>query len=167
MARQIDRGSVQLFLQQVQFEEAADLQKGLPSDAWFEGRPTTGARIAAGMLGALPRSFARAFGMFLIGYVSDNKFVGAIGFHGPPDANGDVEVGFDVCESMRGRGYATEALRLFTRHALSLPEVRNVTVVAERQHLESQRVIVKNGFELTNPGTTECWLKYYLSAQDM
>ncbi len=35
--------------------------------------------------------------------------LGRIGFHGPPDADARVEVGYTVVSEHRGRGYATEA----------------------------------------------------------
>jgi [ribosomal protein S5]-alanine N-acetyltransferase len=35
--------------------------------------------------------------------------VGSINFKGPPNAAGDVEIGWGLIENVRGRGYATEA----------------------------------------------------------
>jgi [ribosomal protein S5]-alanine N-acetyltransferase len=39
------------------------------------------------------------------------RAVGRIGFHGPPDSDGRVEVGYTVLPEHRGRGLATEACR--------------------------------------------------------
>lgn len=36
--------------------------------------------------------------------------IGDIGFHGPPDEEGSVEIGFGLVEDYRGRGYGFEAL---------------------------------------------------------
>jgi len=36
--------------------------------------------------------------------------IGGIGFFGPPDAHGSVEVGYGLVAAERGHGYATEAL---------------------------------------------------------
>ena len=42
--------------------------------------------------------------------VQDSMVVGDIGGHGPPAADGGVEIGFSVVPSMRSRGIAGEAL---------------------------------------------------------
>jgi RimJ/RimL family protein N-acetyltransferase len=39
------------------------------------------------------------------------RAIGRIGFHGPPDADGRVEVGYTVLPEHRGMGFATEASR--------------------------------------------------------
>lgn len=39
------------------------------------------------------------------------KVVGRIGFHGPPDNDGTVEIGYVVRRNRRRQGYATEAVR--------------------------------------------------------
>ena len=39
------------------------------------------------------------------------EVIGSIGFHGPPDAEGRVEVGYRVEPQYRRQGYASEAVR--------------------------------------------------------
>jgi ribosomal-protein-alanine N-acetyltransferase len=39
------------------------------------------------------------------------RVVGSIGFHGPPDAQGRLEVGYSVDPPYRRRGYASESLK--------------------------------------------------------
>ena len=57
--------------------------------------------------------------------LEDGVVVGGIGFHGPP--SGDVvEVGYGVVPAARGRGVATEALRLLLDVAAGLEGVRRV-----------------------------------------
>jgi [ribosomal protein S5]-alanine N-acetyltransferase len=41
----------------------------------------------------------------------ESTVIGHIGFHGPPDARGRVEVGYTVLEGYRRQGYAGEAVR--------------------------------------------------------
>jgi len=40
-----------------------------------------------------------------------HRFIGFAGFHGPPDASGRVEVGYEVLPEHQRRGYALEAAR--------------------------------------------------------
>lgn len=42
---------------------------------------------------------------------AERTVVGHCGFHGPPRASGEVELGYTVNEPHRRRGYATEAVR--------------------------------------------------------
>ena len=43
--------------------------------------------------------------------------MGAIGFVGPPDENGDVETGFSIMPEQQGRGYATELVQSIVSRA--------------------------------------------------
>jgi RimJ/RimL family protein N-acetyltransferase len=51
--------------------------------------------------------------------------IGGIGFFGPPDADGAVEIGYGIVPSMRRRGLATAAVR----HLLRVAAEHGVTVV--------------------------------------
>jgi RimJ/RimL family protein N-acetyltransferase len=42
--------------------------------------------------------------------VGDGLLVASAGFFGPPDADGEVEIGYSVCRTQRGRGIATAAV---------------------------------------------------------
>ena len=50
--------------------------------------------------------------------------VGAAGFHGSPDTDGMVEVGYSVDPDMRRRGYARAAMQVLLDRAVAHPEVR-------------------------------------------
>jgi RimJ/RimL family protein N-acetyltransferase len=50
--------------------------------------------------------------------------VGAAGFHGPPDADGMVEVGYSVDPDHRRRGYARAAMQELLDRAIADPSVR-------------------------------------------
>jgi ribosomal-protein-alanine N-acetyltransferase len=52
--------------------------------------------------------------------------VGDIGFHGPPDENGIVEIGYTVCEGFRRQGFATEAATGLARWVGTQPGVRGL-----------------------------------------
>ena len=73
--------------------------------------------------------------------------VGGIGFHGPPK-EGVVEVGYGMVPAVRGRGVATEALRLLLDLAVGLDGVRRVMGRTEETNVASQRVMTGAGMQL-------------------
>ena len=85
------------------------------------------------------------FTLYAIRTRPDNTAVGGIGFFGPPDDNGAVELGFGLVEAVRGQGYATEALIGAVRHALA-GGARHVKADTDVQNFGSQNVLAKAGF---------------------
>jgi ribosomal-protein-alanine N-acetyltransferase len=72
--------------------------------------------------------------------------VGDIGFHGPPDESGTVEIGYSVLPDRRRRGYATEATRALTGWALDQPGVRAVAATCAPDNVGSIRALERAGF---------------------
>ncbi len=141
--------SDRLIMQGVTPAAAADLSLGGEGGiAWVADGPIQGTRDGAGLLVTAYEAGVHRpeWGMFALVRREDGLAVGAMGFHGPPDEEGRVEIGYDLAESARGNGYATEALRALSRWALARPEVRVLFAVIERDNLPSQGVISRAGF---------------------
>jgi len=75
-----------------------------------------------------------------------NRIVGGLDFKGPPDDNGEVQVGYGVQPAHRGKGYMAEALQEAVRWALSHPQVSAVLAETEGTNPASHRVLEKVGF---------------------
>jgi RimJ/RimL family protein N-acetyltransferase len=73
--------------------------------------------------------------------------VGRAGFHGPPDADGMVEIGYAVDPAHRRRGYARAALESLLERAAREPEVRVVRVSISPDNLPSYSLARQYGFE--------------------
>lgn len=78
--------------------------------------------------------------------------VGAGGFFGPPDDNGDVEIGFSILPACEGHGYATELVLALVVHAFTDPRVRRVIAHTTARNLASQKVLQKSGFRHVGNG---------------
>ncbi|MGW3245870.1 GNAT family N-acetyltransferase [Streptomyces sp. NPDC001070] len=131
-------------------DEAAQLADGKPAGLeWIDGGPGEGTIIAAGMttIAAAAGVYAPGWGLFVIQRSDDGLALGGIGFHGPPSAvDGVVEIGYDLSESARGAGWATDAVLVLSRWALSRPEVRTVLATTDPGNRASQRVLARAGF---------------------
>jgi hypothetical protein len=94
------------------------------------------------MLGAINES--PAWWMHQI--VVNGVVVGDIGFHGPPNPELAVEIGYSVVPAWRGYGVASRACALILQQAW---QDGAVTVVAETEaaNVASQAVLLRNGFQ--------------------
>ncbi|PTM98163.1 RimJ/RimL family protein N-acetyltransferase [Streptomyces sp. VMFN-G11Ma] len=115
---------------------------------WIEGGPFEGTREAAGfMLKAYEGGVHRPeFGVFALVRREDGRAVGGMGFHGVPDEDGRVEIGYDLAEGARGNGYATEALRALSDWAFARDDVHTLFATIARDNLPSQAVVTRAGF---------------------
>lgn len=76
----------------------------------------------------------------------DQVYVGGIDFHGAPDVEGQVEIGYGLDAAYRHRGLMVDALFLMVGWAFSHPEVRVVKAETAYANLPSQRVLQRAGF---------------------
>ncbi|MEU9730798.1 GNAT family N-acetyltransferase [Streptomyces sp. NPDC048002] len=128
---------------------AADLAAGGDGGFdWVAGGPYDGTREASGMLlKAYEAGVHRPeFGVFVLVRREDDRAVGALGFHGAPDEEGRVEIGYDLAESARGHGYATEALRALAGWALARDDVHTLLATVDHGNRASQAVLTRSGF---------------------
>ncbi|MET9965167.1 GNAT family N-acetyltransferase [Streptomyces sp. NPDC006356] len=138
-----------LTLQGVTPASAADLSVvGDGGFTWIVGGPLEGTREAAGMvLKAYEAGVHRPeFGLFVLVRREDGLAVGGMGFHGVPDEEGRAEVGYDLVEGARGRGYASEALTALSEWALARDDVDLLRATVEADNLPSQAVATRAGY---------------------
>lgn len=87
-----------------------------------------------------------AFGWLVKLAVVDDVVVGYAGFHGPPDADGMVEIGYTVDPPYRRRGHARSILTALLEHAAAEPAVRTVRASISPTNQASLATIAGFGF---------------------
>jgi [ribosomal protein S5]-alanine N-acetyltransferase len=102
----------------------------------------------------LPDGANAAFGQRLVVERATGLVVGGIGLFGPPEG-GQVEFGYGIVESRRGRGYATEAARALVQAALGMPGVTEVTAGVDPANAASVRVLEKAGLSFRSSDGAE------------
>jgi RimJ/RimL family protein N-acetyltransferase len=77
---------------------------------------------------------------------SSSKLLGRAGYHGPPDRDGMVEIGYAVGPVHRRRGYARAALEALLRRAAREEAVRTVRVTISPDNTVSFGLAAQYGF---------------------
>jgi RimJ/RimL family protein N-acetyltransferase len=85
----------------------------------------------------------------------DGNVIGDIGFHGPPDDAGMIEIGYSVIPDRRRHGYATEAADALVEWALSQPGVHLIVAGCDPDNLPSIRTLERIGFQRSGEANTE------------
>lgn len=114
-----------------------DLSALHPGEGWPHDDTRDGLAIAV--------SARREPGWFV---VLDGLVIGECGTHGPPDASGEVELGYGLAGPYRGRGLGKELVRAVSDWLLRQPDIRRLTARAEVGNLASRAVLASAGFEV-------------------
>jgi ribosomal-protein-alanine N-acetyltransferase len=84
---------------------------------------------------------------FAVVHPESRSVIGNVGFKGPPDADGMVEIAYGIVPIFQGRGYATEAAEAGVGFAFNSGRVRVVRAHTLPTPNASTRVLTKCGFE--------------------
>jgi RimJ/RimL family protein N-acetyltransferase len=86
---------------------------------------------------------------FAIVHPESRSVIGNVGFKGPPDEDGMVEIAYGIVPAFQGRGYATEAAEAAVEFAFGSGCVNLVRAHTLPTPNASTRVLAKCGFERT------------------
>ena len=88
------------------------------------------------------------------------ELLGICGFKGRPDQSGSVEIGYSILGGFQCLGFATEAVTRLVGWAFSHHNVNEVCAETLPHLSQSIRVLEKNGFEFTGPGSEAGVIRY-------
>jgi RimJ/RimL family protein N-acetyltransferase len=91
---------------------------------------------------------------FIVRDTPDNEriAIGCGGFHGPPDEDNEVEVGYSVMEEFQRQGYGSEATAGLIAWAFE-QQVQKVKAQTLPELTASIRLLAKNGFAYVGEGS--------------
>jgi RimJ/RimL family protein N-acetyltransferase len=84
---------------------------------------------------------------FAVIHEEDRRVIGNVGFKGPPDEDGVVEIAYGIVPGYQGRGYATEAASALVAFARERVDVRTIRAHTLPQPNASTHVLTKCGFQ--------------------
>lgn len=91
--------------------------------------------------------------MFIYG--EPRTLIGLGGYMGNPGADHSVEIGYDLCKSYRGRGLATEALKILIDRALRCEQVHTVCAHTLARESSSTDSLQQAGMTLIDDRTAD------------
>ena len=91
----------------------------------------------------------------------DRKLIGCGGYKGKPNAEGCVEIGYEIAGDYRNKGLATELAQALVQNALKDPRTKIVQAHTLAEENASTKVLIKCGFtkteELEDPEDGLLW----------
>lgn len=99
----------------------------------------------------------------LIIHKTDKMLIGDMGFHGVPDENGAVEIGYSIAAEYRNQGYATEMVRALIHWAFQQTEIKVITAETLKENTASIKVLTKVGMNCL--AAEDEWLRWEMRKQ--
>jgi ribosomal-protein-alanine N-acetyltransferase len=113
-----------------------------------------------------PAEHGWSFWYLLTRLPGEAEVIGICSFKGRPDEAGSVEIAYSVLSQFRNRAYASEAVFRLVQWAFSHQNVRQVTAETLPHLLQSIKVLEKNGFSHTGPGSEYGVIRYAVKRPD-
>jgi ribosomal-protein-alanine N-acetyltransferase len=129
----------------VESDEALAAALGMPVAPGWNGFPEA-LRHVRDSVAANPAAVEWGTRFFVDSRAEGELMVGWGGFKGPPAGDGEVELGYEIAPSERGRGLASAAVEEMLRVARAAPEVSSVIAHTLAERNTSVRVLEKTGF---------------------
>lgn len=93
---------------------------------------------------------ASFYTMWVIIAKQQQAIYGGFCFHGAPDEQGEVEIGFGIDNEFRNKGYMTETLSGILRWAKNEQAIKAVKAITETSNFAAIQVLKKSKFECLN-----------------
>jgi RimJ/RimL family protein N-acetyltransferase len=83
--------------------------------------------------------------------------VGDLCFKGPPNEQGEIEIGYGTYEDFQGKGFMTEAIGAVAKWAMQQPDVQAVIAETDINNLPSQKNLSRNNFTVYKKVENMIW----------
>lgn len=113
------------------------------------GLPSNEAIASHMILKQLERYNNKRYGLQVLVDKNTNEFIGLCGLLAQEvDQQEEIEVGYHIFKKHWGKGYATEAAKLFIDYAFQHELSDSIVSVIDIENHRSQRVAIKNGLKI-------------------
>lgn len=108
----------------------------------------------------LKNSEPSGFETWMIERKDSKEIIGDIGFHGMPDENGEVEIGYGLVELERRKGFGFEAARAIMDFAIKHGDVKVIKADCLIENIASARILEKLGMKEVKRDSGLIYWKY-------
>lgn len=90
-----------------------------------------------------------------------NCMIGDLCFKGPPNENGEIEIGYGTYPAFQSKGYMKEAVNKISQWAFRQENVKSIIAKTDASNIASQRILENNNF--LNLGQGDEYINWKLS----
>jgi len=101
--------------------------------------------------------------MWIVIEKSKKAIIGGICFHGEPDDNGEVEIGYGTDKNYMNKGYMTETINGIIQWLKNNKKARIIKAVTDSSNISSLKMLEKNGFKISGQNENALILKLNLN----
>lgn len=101
--------------------------------------------------------------MWIIIEKNEKAIIGGICFHGEPDNNGEVEIGYGIDSDYRNKGYMTDTISGFIEWIGNRDDIRTIKAITDKTNLASIRVMIKNNFFISEQDENSVTMKFEIT----
>lgn len=98
--------------------------------------------------------------MWIVIEKNGKAIIGGICFHGEPDDNGEVEIGYGIDNDYRNKGYMTETIAGLIHWIKNRNEIKTIKALTEKSNLPSIQVLKRNNFKISEQDENTFTMKY-------
>jgi [ribosomal protein S5]-alanine N-acetyltransferase len=96
-----------------------------------------------------PNKDSLFYTMWLVIEKSKKSIIGGICFHGEPNENGEVEIGYGTDDKFRNKGYMTETIAGLIQWIRDNKKVKAIVAETDSENISSIKVLERNNFKVT------------------
>lgn len=87
------------------------------------------------------------WGTWIMIHPVDRRLIGNLGFHGAPNFDRTVEMGYEIIPDYRRQGYTSEATIALVKWALTQPQINRIFAQCHVENIGSIKILEKVGMQ--------------------
>lgn len=91
---------------------------------------------------------------------TSGEIIGKVGFHGMPDENGTLDLGYEIYQTYRRQNYCFESVTALVDYIFKYDYVKRIQADCNKDNIGSVRVLEKCGFDYIREDDCKFYFEY-------